>query len=686
MSRARPLGAKLYLEGIEVPFIGTTITSSVGMASIAYVDVVPHHTINHIKPRTHVSIAVRDYHNIADNFPYVLAWEGEVFGYSFGKTSQSRSMSLSCIDFTSYWDNALTYYFNAQSSLGKGTGDILPVGLDYLSAKAAGQDIVTTVHSTASFFRTIMEEVLKQPGKDFIDAFVAVINKLTQINDFYKAAETRYKIANRITLKSSGQLEELLKQKESLDWFNGVIGKESGFETLRSTINDLMSILFHDQTTVPFPAFVGKENKRMGQFVFKPNLYMIAPPLCNVFYPDEYSSFNFTRNFFREPTRILYKPELPLPGPDGARVALPHAYAPENFNRYMFGKIKKEEYTRGTDDFAVPKDSNPGYFGDPITGVDGVPARREGQFLTNEERYKGIWFAMEQMVPASSEFRYALNDVQRGDFTKKVANYLLLKKRFQTRELQITSHLKLSVVPGFTALLLDPSDAKQSTIAYCSSVTHRIYATEGGYSNVTLTYARTVAEQQASTTSKDDPLIPPWFSKIIFGEIVNGSVSTEEVKEAFGGAVTGKSYKGGKNLSEFYKTLLGPKGYIAITDIAKPKDDDSLQSSGAGLTLAEGVAKLIAEYNSERAKPNPDMFGFISKRSDRAYIRIRDAMGFLGASTKTADLRSDFSFSEFNGGAFDANNAIVGGEQITARRQVIRSYRDVLKATQGFKG
>jgi len=134
MATGRPLRAKLLLEGIEVPFIGATITHTVNQAAIAYVDLVPHKIINNIKPRTLVQLYVRDYQDTVTGggFPYVTAFEGEVFGYSFAKTPSSRTFSISCIDFTSYWDNVLTYFFNAQQSLGKGANSLSKVGFERL--------------------------------------------------------------------------------------------------------------------------------------------------------------------------------------------------------------------------------------------------------------------------------------------------------------------------------------------------------------------------------------------------------------------------------------------------------------------------------------------------------------------------------------------------------------------------
>lgn len=680
MSQGKPLGAKLYLEGKEVPFMGATITSTVGAASISYIDLVPHFEINNVKPRTHVMITARDYHNLEDEYPYVLAWEGEVFGYQFQKTPESRMMQLSAIDYTSYWDNVLTYFLNPQTSLGRGMS-FVGVGLDYNAAKAQGISVNATVHSTASFFIQIMKDEVAAGG-DLLSGLVKVIEKMTDINDFYKSAESRLRINARLLLRSSQKLYELLTDAEALQWFQAVVGRESGFATLRSVVVDLMSIVFHDMVSVPFPARASAEenisnplttagevisNKHtIGSVVFKPNLFMLPPPTCNIFFPDEYSNFSFSRNFFQEPTRLMYKPELPRPFSQGAPVVLPITYSPPSLDEYMGGSSA----AKGTGDEQTETDQ--GKFADKVNNTT-TSIKRDAQFLTNEEKMKGILLSIERMVPATTAFRASLKDFSKRNFSQRVAEYLHAKKRYESRQLQITSHLKLSVVPGFPVLLLDVSDADQNMIAYCSSVTHRITATEGGYTTTTLSYARTVSEQQSSNSEIATPYIPPWFEEAIFGSVGAASVSEKAAKN-IKSDVNGSLYVGanGKKLSEFYASLLGSKGSQALTDIYS---DD--------VTLTGAVARLIGEYKAFLDKPGADVHDFIRKWTDRDYIRARDAMRFLGASTTTKDFR-ETNFSEFTGGVFAGSD--FDKSQIEQRQAIITRYRDALKAQRGFRG
>jgi hypothetical protein len=687
MAQGRPLGAKLLIEGIEVPLIGATISTGVNQSSIAYVDLVPHQTINNIKPRSLVQIFVRDFMNAnkggaATPYPYILAWQGEVFGYNFGKTPASRSFSISCIDESSYWDNIIAYFFNAQQSLGKAGAEQAGTARSVAEAKKMHIVIQPVVPAQSSFFRQKIGDVLKDPSKDFLDAFVELYKNFALVNDFYRNAEERLRILDRIILKSSGKLQQLIEQNEALEWFEGIVGRNTGFTSLRSIIQDLMSLIFHDMITVPFPGRVAtkikkplpgvkKEPKTIGSFIFKPNLYMMPPPVCNIFFPDEYSSFQFSRNFFEEPTRLIYMPELPSRLGETARVVLPHVYEPPSFGNFMYGDKPASDFAGG-DSLQTPKGVDPGKYYDDDTS-DSAPVnngkKREGQFLTNEELYKGIWMARESMMPATTQFRTALDDHGKNEFTARVARYLFFKKRFQKRKLQITSHLKMSVVPGFPVLILDKSDADQTVTAYCSSVTHRIYATEGGYTNVQLTYARTVAEQDISSFFGTQLLIPPWFDEEIFGGVTTpppSEAAPQEVEDL------GIQYVSTGRLSEFYGSLLGSKGSKSLTEYYKKE-----------FTLLGASRRLLQEYK-KKVTQNADIMGYIASVTSRDYVRMRDAMTFIGAATGTKNLE-EAEFIEFSGKDFRRVGK-TDEQVVKTKRIIITKYRDILKKGRGFSG
>ena len=698
MALGRPLGAKLFLEGMEVPFIGATITSSVGQASIAYVDLVPHRELQNIKPRTRVEIFVRNYldessDKVSNAFPYVIAWQGEVFGYTFGKTVASRTFSLSCIDTSSYWDCCLTYYFNAQQSMGAGQTQQGSGALEYNDVQRMGERVIITTFPEASVFKILLEKTMKDKSKDFLAAFVELYKYVGYVNEFFNMADLRLRISDQIVLHSSNKLLDLITEAEGLEWFSGIPGKTSGYTSLRGVINDLMNLIFHDFVSAPFPAAVAgtrafadktskglpsaaKVTKTIGSYLYKPNLYMMPPPMCNVFFPDEYSSFQFSRTFFKEPTRLIYQPELPSRWGEGANaVMLTHVYEPPSFNYFM--KYEKGDYKEyiGPDSIQVPKGTGAYHCLDKETNTD-YALVNDGQktqqsFLTNEEYMKGIWLYRENMMPASSQFRASLTDfAKKEDFTRKIAKYLFYKKRFQDRQVQITSHLKLSVVPGFPVLIVDDSEADQTLIAYCTSVTHRIYATEGGYTNTHLSYARYIAEEDAASTNGTQLLIPPWFDESIFGKVDSPPESAAAKDEVNNLGVTHVSTL---KISDFYKALLGDKGSTALTNYYTKE-----------LTVVGASRKLQQEYRATKAKGTHEVQGFIAKMTSRDYIKMKDYYKFMGVTTETKDIESS-KWIEFVGDALTRKGKH-DEAPISYRRSVIEKYRNILKTKRGFRG
>lgn len=711
MALGRPLGAKLFLEGKEVPFIGATMTSTVGQASIAYVDVVPHEAILNIKPRTRVEIFVRNYMQTeseatgkvpAQAFPYILAWKGEVFGYNFGKTPTSRTFSLSCIDHSSYWDNCLAYFFNAQQTQ---TG-----GLESASSVQQAADIIkgnekfiAATQARTSYFKIKIEQALKKEGsseidtsKDFMDGVIAIYKDLGYVNEFFKLADEKLRISDQIVMKSSGQLTKLLKESEALEWFTGLPGNNTGYSSLRTVLQDLMSVLFHDFVSAPFPAATASKNvgatglpdpknvkKTVGSFLFKPNLFMMPPPACNIFFPDEYSSFQFQRNFFKEPTRIIYMPELPARmGQGAAGVYLPHVYYPEAFSAFMKGRTGStvDDKFKGDNSFDIPENKNLSDLktvGAEVKDKDGENYTKvnngrvtDFNYLSNEETIKGIWLYRESMLPVTSVFRAALDQSyeNKNAFTANIAKYLFFKRRYQDRSLQITSHLKMSVMPGFPVLILDDSSANQNVLAYCASVTHRVYATEGGYTNVQLTYARGASEEDTSSQKGAQTLTPPWFDELIFGPVDAEASKTTEKKV---GKLKVRGYPAA--LSGFYKTLLGDKGSKALSNLY-PEEN----------TIVGSVTKLLEAYRAKKQSGSPDVMDFIASITARDYIKMKDYYKFFGATTKAKDVEAE-SWIIFTGGTFNRAGKVDERADKLKNNPIIE-YINTLKSTRGFRG
>ena len=682
MGKGIPLGAKLFLEGIEVPFIGATITCAVDRASIAYIDVVPLDEIKHIKPRTMVHLFVRDITDQTNNYPYILAWEGEVFGFSFGRTVSSRMFTIKAIDYSAYWDSALVYFFDLSKLGEKNAADYLAREAKNINAASKNQIAHKAIaYSTVGYYFQEIRDAL-DGGDDFLGAFIKVIESVGNLNDFYNLGEDRLRITDRFIQKSSGKLRELIKQQDAKAWIKGAMGRKSGFFPIRSMIQELLGIIFHDYITVPFPAQVSRDilkkshletkdgkKKTVGGFLFKPNTYMLSPPACNIFFPDEYSSYQFDRNFFAEPTRLTYRP-VPITRLPADWVA-DFSYQPASFNHYVMGSPKHPEkdfhdpakYQGDGDDAVptlkddtgvnIPADIFPGFWGDKDDSSQNAAnngKKKDHNFFTNAEMFKGVWAAFETEMPAVLSFVTNVKSSLKPEFIGKVAKYLLYKKRYQGRSLQITSHLKLSVVPGFPVLILDDSPARQSTIAYCESVTHRIYANQGGYTNCLLSYARDVEEQDVSSNYGADPIVPEWFDDVVFGD------------DTFINEATGKrTYP--KGMSSFYQSLLGNRGSKDLHSVVNKAESD----------ITTAVDELLKQYRARKEAGDKSLSDFIAKITRRDYIKLNQAFGFLGASSKDS---TESQYMVFTGDRIQGRKRVVDPDAPKGGKttQTVRAY------------
>jgi hypothetical protein len=671
-----------------------------------------HASLKDIKTRSYVQLFVRDYaSDIQSGRDFILAWDGEVFGFEMLKSATGRSFRINCIDVSSYWDNVQSFFFNGLSG-SAGTIAMTSTAFDLNGAKIQGFRVEGVIPSKVSYYMNKIQQVMADGTKDFLDALVSIYDDIADVNAFYLCAEERLRITDRIKINSSRSLNKLVKSSEGLEYFQGVMGRSTGYQTLRQTVNDLMGIIFHDSVTVPFPARIEGKPKgiglpnattrattTVGQFIFKPNLFMMPPPMCNVFFPEEYSQFTYSRNFFEEPTRFTYAPELPQRGDGSAPVVLNYKYEPASFANFMAGADSMSAY-QGTDDFLIPEGLTIAKYNEVPKPDLGAPeatsttiTSRTGmyQFTTNEELMKGIWSAREGLQPGSGGFMANLSNAGKSDFQEAVARYLFFKKRFQRRTCQVTSAYKISVVPGFPCLILDDSESGQNITAYINSVTHTVSATRGGFTQVTLSYARDVTEQDSSTNHGSKFLIPPWFDEAIFGTIekVKTVLNKEEQAKADAEAVTNpKVITAGpltkddydllhvtpQKLNDYFASLLGSKGSQALTLLYDGQN-----------TLRSAVSELLVHYKEQKAKNNADnLDNFIRDLTARDYIKCKDFMGFLGASTTTSKL-ADAEFVEFTGDLF-LRTGKLDQNVVFQRRNVIKSYANAMKTKRGFRG
>ena len=75
---------------------------------------------------------------------------------------------------------------------------------------------------------------------------------------------------------------------------------------------------------------------------------------------------------------------------------------------------------------------------------------------------------------------------------------------------------------------------------------------------------------------------------------------------------------------------------------------------------------------------------YIASVTSRDYVKLRDVMSFISASTSVKDLENT-QFVEFGGSVF-LRKGKPDESVVTLKRNIIVKYRDILKKERGFSG
>jgi hypothetical protein len=181
--------------------------------------------------------------------------------------------------------------------------------------------------------------------------------------------------------------------------------------------------------------------------IYRPDVWMTAPPRCNVIFPELYSQFQFARNFQGETTRLLLRTHSAFYGSD---ILFDGFYmAPAN----LLGVRRGRPVTRGQP-AAIENVEFP------------LHIRRD---MLDHELYTGIIPAFERMsdlnLHALRNGYFEVNGIRIG-YAQLACNHIFFQKRYQTRQLQMSGRFNPYLVLGFPMLIIDrymPVDELRST-------------------------------------------------------------------------------------------------------------------------------------------------------------------------------------------------------------------------------
>lgn len=176
---------------------------------------------------------------------------------------------------------------------------------------------------------------------------------------------------------------------------------------------------------------------RLNSQIMRPDIFMVAPPRCNVIFPELYSSMQFSRQFLREVTRMRLTVSDEIFGPD---MLLDNwYYAPDV-------EVLGERVRQGTTD----------------TGgiAEGATLQRAAYScrLMDHELFTGVVPVFERMNEVNMYAARAQMVTRRGavvPYAMRAAHFQFFKNRMAPRSMSVSGKFNPYIAPGFPAAVID---------------------------------------------------------------------------------------------------------------------------------------------------------------------------------------------------------------------------------------
>jgi hypothetical protein len=269
MAIAHKLGLRLFLEGIEVPVISAQIQIIADSPAAASIQIIATDRAIDFLPRTMVHlffydfVAAESYTPTADQSAeafdhqqYKLLFMGEVQGVSFSKDSSNRSIMLSCVDFSNYWDTTYQYNFGGQLLGGRREAAFIGANANLLTSPL-GNGVGTIERllqgNSANFpeLRGLLAgivHVLEAVGGTYQGKWT-----FKGANDFSSIAELRIKLLRQIWAAEKDTSTKNLFQRKTFNmWMNRECGGLSKLVTFRGLVQLMQRFIYHE--VYPNPA------------------------------------------------------------------------------------------------------------------------------------------------------------------------------------------------------------------------------------------------------------------------------------------------------------------------------------------------------------------------------------------------------------------------------------------------
>ena len=689
---------KLYMEGIlmEDAFDSVRVSGHTGAPSTAEITLVPTDSARKLQAGTWIHVFTTDpwdSNPTGDMSDFKLLFEGIIISRGMSRTSSGRFMKIQCADPSVFWVEARQYWINLTSS-GGGL-------LDKVTLQTSGGYSRITMNEETGRKRYMIQkltETEEQGEERFLDTLVSVLDDIGNVNPYYTNARNRFRITDRIVRASAGATDKLFQLQVLGGFFDGIAGRQSGQDNLSSMVNSLLDSIMHEWVSIPAPPYISsrvflrdsygniKRDKKtvtvnrggvrtkkevfsfntgtddiVASIIFKPHIYTLSPPKCNVLFPNMYQRADFSDNFLHEPTRVVMRPQLFLKSLENALRGF-LIKRPTELEIFTALTRDKKTSSRG-------RRTPDGKYAD---GAGQAPAFHDYDWTTNEERVRGIVYNFINLAPAPGTLTMTGQGKRKPDgsreggvqqYLQNVASYEFYKSKYQARSANISGPYNMRPVPGFSALAMDDSPSGQNMLFYLDSIDHYIQADGSATTNYGVKYPRYIDELDLNRPKFKTNGIPDEKDEIDLDLVRDPDTGLYDFGKAFDGNRKppipewfADEFKKLTGLNNLYKSFFG-SGVVEEILFDKPEERAKNTSTAKGpvvdavsgaapvvqddntIELEDAVAALNSEFRAARETGREELVS--SNHTNRLFTRIDQAFRFVGAGAKSRGQATD---------------------------------------------
>jgi hypothetical protein len=515
----------VYVGGLEIPCPSVTVSYGVGKIPEATLSFAPHRLLQRLGAEDRLDVEVFYLDTTADPLrpKFQILFEGEILGWSYANTPMGRQMRFDAIADISIWTQLYFFFMNTVDAV---------LGATVSQTFQQGENVAGSVNTAFAggvfypfslFKKGLVFAKGKNPPADIDRPFEIMYNvvrgmmsdqvppnqlSIPAVNFFSRWARKR-NFQNRFAalpmfedepdentglfpVFKSVQADFVLKaMQDSLSTTVGeagnildVLKKLYGValcEIAMIPTAPCMRVRLSDGTIIgpatsspSSPQARAKEPLRLINYFVKPQLLFGIAPTCNVVFPSMIASYQYSENYWTQPTRMYVNDSLitgMLPQNTITSATLTFGYPPEvsavlkaRTGDLKDGASKRQVVANGKNMLVFPEE----LFKGPVLARLPIPS----WFSLLQSRSKAN--AADQQADDEAKAAAQGYNEKLQKLYELYAQYEYFRARYEKRGGAVDMAFNPYPVPGFPCAVFDDRQSGLDTVGYVMNITHTL--------------------------------------------------------------------------------------------------------------------------------------------------------------------------------------------------------------------